>query len=84
PLVGVLAGLSPAYVLRSRRRALALRLSVDLELAASMEARSPPGAIRYVDAIPDEPVALVRAGGVELSIGLGVGGWFGLPRAPAR
>ena len=80
PLVGVLAGLAPAYVLRAQRRPLALRLALELELAASMEARSPPGAIRYVDAIPATPVPLVRAGGVELALGLAIGGWFGVAR----
>jgi hypothetical protein len=78
----VLAGLSPAYVLRAKRRPLALRFALELELAASMEARSPPGALRYVDAIPDEPVPLMRAGGVELGLGLAIGGWFGV-RGPS-
>lgn len=80
PLVGAFAMLSPAYVLRAKTRGLALRLALDVELAASMEATGSPGAIRWIDATTDERVSLLRAGGVEIALGASVGGWFALPK----
>ncbi len=84
PLVGAFAMVSPAYVLRSKRRGLALRIALDLELSASMEATSSPGTLRWIDATPDVPVALLRAGGVELGVGASLGGWFALPHRRQR
>jgi hypothetical protein len=79
PLVGAFAMVSPAYVLRSKRRPMALRIALDVELAASMEASSSPGVIRWIDATPDDPISLLRAGGVEIGLGASIGGWFALP-----
>jgi hypothetical protein len=80
PLVGLIAGISPTYVLWSRDRSVALRLALDVELAASMEASPRPGAIRTVEERADTVTGLLRAGGLELGAGVRVGAWFAVPR----
>jgi hypothetical protein len=77
PLVGVLAGIAPGVLLRGKGRA-PLRLSLDVELAASMEARSRPGVAQWIDGSAAPATPLLRAGGLELALGLGVGGWFAI------
>ncbi len=78
PLVGALASLAPGLLVRRGRGHPPLRLSLELELAGAMEARRTPGVARFIDASASPPVSLLRAGGLELALGLGVGGWFAL------
>lgn len=75
PLVGGLVHGSPSVVWWLRSGRAAVRASIELELAASMEARAKPGVVRYVEA-GDTARGLGRVGGVELAAGLGVGAWF--------
>ena len=84
PLVGALASLAPAFVWLSADGTSALRVGLDLEIAASMEARARPGVIRWLDASGDGVRPLLRAGGLELAVGLGVGGWFAVGRGRLR
>lgn len=82
PLVGALVHGSPSVVWWLRSGRAAVRASIELEAAASMEARAEPGVVRYVEA-GDAARGLGRAGGVELAAGLGLGAWFAVaPRRP--
>ena len=78
PLVGALVGLAPGVLLRPRRSKALLRISLDLELAGAMEARKRPGVARWIDGTTS--TSLLRAGGLELGLGLGFGGWFAIDR----
>jgi len=75
PLVGALVRGSPSVVWWLRSGRAAVRASIELEVAASMEARAKPGVVRYVEA-GDAVRGIGRAGGVELAAGLGLGAWF--------
>jgi len=75
PRVGALLHAAPGVVWWLRSERAAVRAFVDLELAASVEARARPGVLRYVEA-GAAGRGLGRAGGLELGAGVGVGGWF--------
>lgn len=75
PLVGAVVQASPSWVWWSRSRRTGLRVAVDVELAGSMEMRARPGVVRWVHA-GDDARGLARAGGVEMGVGVSVGGWF--------
>ena len=66
PLVGALVRGSPSVVWWLRSGRAAVRASIELEVAASMEARAKPGVVRYVEA-GDAARGIGRAGGVELA-----------------
>jgi hypothetical protein len=83
PLVGGLIHGSPSVVWWLRSGRAAVRASIELELAASMEARAKPGVVRYVEA-GDTARGLGRVGGVELAAGLGVGAWFAVDGRSAQ
>jgi hypothetical protein len=65
PLVGGRLAVSPGYTVWSRDRT-ALRLGLELDLAESVEARSPTGAVQILRG----PTPFMRAGGFEIAIAI--------------
>ena len=63
-------------------RRTALRLGLELEIAESVEARSPPGAVQILRRVGDETRPFMRAGGLELSVGVAAELRFGTAPRP--
>lgn len=75
PLFAGLLGLEPSFVVLHRPDRLELLVGPTFELGYSFEARSPAGAVRISDANADP---LLRAGGLELAIAVGLQTRFAL------
>jgi hypothetical protein len=83
PLVGGRLAVSPGYLVWSRDRT-ALRVGLELDLAQSVEARTPAGAVQILRASDEGLEPFMRAGGFELAIALGAELRFAAGRARPR
>lgn len=84
PLVGGALVLAPGAIAWEDPRRGSLRVGIELELAYSVEARADAGAVRVLHRTDAGTRAVLRAGGVELGLGLGVEGRFGVLAPQAR
>jgi hypothetical protein len=70
--------LQPGAIVTAPDQGWRLRVFGRAELAGSAEMQGSPGVVRILDDGSDGLEPIGRAGGLELTIGVGVGLWYGI------